>query len=70
MTRGQAATEGITAGVHMSSPLPDEFMAPGIISFTVSCSFLEDQSVQQASAFVKREAVKAINPGINRCRLL
>lgn len=53
VTRGQGATEVIAASIHMSSPLPDEFMAPSLISFTVSCSFLEDQSVLQAISFVK-----------------
>lgn len=50
---GQGATEVITASIPLSSPLPDEFMAPSLISFTVSCRFLEDQSVLQAVSFVK-----------------
>lgn len=53
MTRGQGATEVIMASVHMSSPLPDELIAPSVISFTVSCSFLEDQSILQDIYFVK-----------------
>lgn len=53
VTRGRGATEVIAASVHMSSPLPDEFMAPSLASFTVSCSFLEDQGVLQAISVVK-----------------
>lgn len=50
----------------MSSPLPDELMALSVISFTVSCNFLQIKADSRRLPF-KTENVSATNPSFIPC---
>lgn len=59
-------TRVIGASIHMSSPLPDELMALSVISFTVSCNFLQIKADSKRLPF-KTEDVSATNPSFIPC---
>lgn len=59
-------TRVIGASIHMSSPLPDELMALSVISFTVSCNFLQIKADSRRLPF-KTENVSATNPSFIPC---
>lgn len=59
---GQGATEVITASIPLSSPLPDEFMAPQPYFLHSFLQILRRSERPAGCVLCEREAAKAVNP--------